>query len=168
MSKQFFLPALHGSRQPCDLLQAVSIAFGGFLPLAEIFFEAISSHSRSNCSTHAKEKCQNAHWPFLDHGMFCMCVFLHVEVREWEVKSRRAAERPGFLRPGGHSACTARLPQRVSQGETSHRSWDTQLPGPFLISEQLLPRIPACALMFKLLNALMYLHYSSLMCIFLR
>lgn len=60
------------------------------------------------------------------------------------------------------------FPREFSQGETSHRSWDTQLPGPFLISEQLLPRIPECALMFKLLNALMYLHYSSLMCIFLR
>lgn len=60
------------------------------------------------------------------------------------------------------------FPGEFSQGETSHRSWDTQLPGPFLISEQLLPRIPECALMFKLLNALMYLHYSSLMCIFLR
>lgn len=60
------------------------------------------------------------------------------------------------------------FPREFSQGEASHRSRDTQLPGAFLISEQLLPRIPECALMFKLLNALMYLHYSSRMCIFLR
>lgn len=88
-----------------------------------------------------------------------------MKIRGWEVAEIRHVQ--GFLAQELTAAGQAFSFQGASRGNHPSILGHT-LEDQSLTSEQPLSQIPACALMFKLLNALMYLHYSSLMCIFLR
>lgn len=78
LSKQFFfLPCA----VPQNLLQAVSLAFIGILPLAKTlsFSEAISPNFQTNCSTHAKKKNGKMHtglfWTMRYSVCMCSCMW---------------------------------------------------------------------------------------------
>lgn len=101
---------------PQNILQAVSLAFIGILPFAKTLSisEAVLFNFQTNCTTRAKKRNGKMHtglvWTMRYSESMCSCMWWR-ENRRW--KAKELANVLGFRRTGGHSSCTAWLPQRV-------------------------------------------------------